>query len=212
MPGTVNRKGQTHRRLAEKTLRSDILTRFGGISLLRGRYRRGRSGPTIFPLEMLLGIEDGGRPAATERIGKQFADAGSSQGRTLAMIYDQIGTPIGTEKLRRIATTLAEEMKLFREDAEVEKLIDLVEEARVGRQTPVLSVSRDGVALGLAPGTSSRWRAVISSFRLSHYGGHFSQLPPALRHAFHAFGTRNSCAGKTLVFAWYGCRAATAAN
>lgn len=151
MPGTVKHQDKTYRRLAEKTQRSDVLTRFGKITLVRGRYRRGRSGRTIFPLEMLLGIEDGFTPAAADRIGKQFAQTGSSQGRTLAMIEDQMGARIGTEKLRRLVGTLSGGMEPFREDAQVAKLIDLIDEARNRGQKPVLSVSRDGVALGLAP-------------------------------------------------------------
>lgn len=151
MPGTVKHQGKTYRRLADKTQRSDVVTRFGKITLVRGRYRRGRSGKTIFPLEMLLGIEDGFTPAAADRIGKQFAETGSSQGRSLAMIEDQMGARIGTEKLRRLVGTLAGGMEPFREETQVQKLIDLIDEARNRGQTPVLSVSRDGVALGLAP-------------------------------------------------------------
>lgn len=77
MPGTVSHREKTHRRLPDKTLRSDIVTRFGKISLqrARSRYRRGRAGRTIFPLEILLGIENGFTPAAADRIGKQFADS-----------------------------------------------------------------------------------------------------------------------------------------
>ncbi|TWU18593.1 hypothetical protein [Allorhodopirellula heiligendammensis] len=151
MPGTVSHREQSHRRLPDKTLRSDLLTRFGKISLRRGRYRRGRSGRTIFPLEILLGIEDGFTPAAATRIGKQFAACGSSQGRTLEMIADQMGAKIGTEKLRKLVGTLAGGMEPFRQEAQVSKLMALIDTARKNKQTPVLSVSRDGVALGLAP-------------------------------------------------------------
>ena len=80
MPGTISHKGKSYRRLSEKTQRSNILTRFGKISLERARYRRGRAGRTIFPLEMLLGIEKGFTPSAADRVGKQFAACGSSQG------------------------------------------------------------------------------------------------------------------------------------
>ena len=49
MPGTLKHQGKTHRRLAVKSMRTDIVTCFGKVSLLRGRYRRGRAGRTIFP-------------------------------------------------------------------------------------------------------------------------------------------------------------------
>lgn len=151
MPGTVHHRGQSYRRLTDKTPRGDILTRFGKVTLLRSRYRRGRSGKTIFPLEMLLGIEHGCSPAAADRVGKQFAATGSSQGRTLEMIADQMGAKTGTEKLRKLVATLAESMEPFREEAQVERLVELIEQARQKQQKPVLSVSRDGVALGIAP-------------------------------------------------------------
>lgn len=151
MPGTVKQQGKTYRRLAQKTKRSDVLTRFGKIEIVRARYRRGRSGRTIFPLEMLLGVQDGFTPAAADRIGQQFAQTGSSQGRTLAMVADQMGARIGTEKLRKLVGTLAGGMEPFREDAQVQKLMEMIRDAREQKQTPVLAVSRDGVALGLAP-------------------------------------------------------------
>lgn len=151
MPGTVKHQGKTYRRLAEKTKRADVLTRFGKMVLVRASYRRGRSGRTIFPLESLLGIENGFTPAAADRIGQQFAACGSSQGRTLAMMADQMGARIGTEKLRKLVGTLAGGMERFREEAQVQKLMYMINEARERQKTPVLSVSRDGVALGLAP-------------------------------------------------------------
>ncbi len=151
MPGTVSHRGRSHRRLQGMSLRSDILTRFGKVSLMRARYRRGRGGRTIFPLEILLGVEDGFTPAAASRIGTQFAACGSSQGRTLEMIADQMGTRIGTEKLRRLIATLAGGMEPLAQEAQVDRLNELIKQARQDGQNPVLSVSRDGVALGLAP-------------------------------------------------------------
>lgn len=151
MPGTVKYRGATYRRLSEKTRRTDVLTRFGKVVLIRGSYRRGRSGKTIFPQEILLGIENGFTPAATDRVGKQFAATGSSQGRTLEAIEEQMGERIGTEKLRKLVGSLAANLEPLRQESQVSKLIDLISAARHKRQKPVLSVSRDGVALGLAP-------------------------------------------------------------
>jgi hypothetical protein len=162
MPGTIKYQGKSYRRLAEKTQRADLLTRFGKVILLRGRYRRGRSGKTIFPLEILLGIENGFTPAAADRVGKQFAATGSSQGRTLEMIEDQMGERIGTEKLRKLVGTLADNLEPFRQDAQVQKLIGLISATREKKQKPVLSVSRDGVALGLAPWSSFEMASVAT--------------------------------------------------
>ena len=151
MPGSVKHSRASYRRLANKTRRRDVLTRFGKVELIRGSYRRGRSGQTIFPLEIILGIENGFTPAAADRVGKQFAATGSSQGRTLETIEDQFGERIGTEKLRKLVGSLAENLEPLRQVAQVEKLVALLSAARRTKQIPVLSVSRDGVALGLAP-------------------------------------------------------------
>lgn len=160
MPETVQHQGETYRRLAGKTERAAVLTRFGNVSLVRGRYRLGRAGKAIFPLERILGIQDGVTPSAADRVGKQFAATGSSQGRTLEMIRDQMGERIGAEKLRKIVKTLAEEMEPFREQTQVERLTELISEARKTGEKPVLSVSRDGVALGLAPWSSFEMASV----------------------------------------------------
>lgn len=151
MPPAVSYRGKSHRRLRGTTLRRDILSRFGKVSLIRARYRRGRRGRTIFPLEILLGIEDGFTPAAASRVGQQFAACGSSQGRTLEMIADQMGTKIGTEKLRRLVATLAGAMEPHGQKARVEKLMRWIKQAAKDGKDAVLAVSRDGVALGLAP-------------------------------------------------------------
>jgi len=162
LPATVKYRGNSHRRLAEKSRRADVLTRFGKVSFLRARYRRGRSGRTIFPLEIRLGIENGFTPAAATRVGKQFAATGSSQGRTLEMVADQSGAKIGSEKLRKLVTTLADGMEPFREAAQVEKLLSLIKQSRDRKLKPVLAVSRDGVALGLAPWANFEMASVAS--------------------------------------------------
>ncbi len=151
LPGAVHHREESYRRLAEKTPRADIVTRFGKISILRTPYRRGRAGRTIFPLEISLGIENGFTPAVASRIGKQFAACGSSQGRTIEMIADQTGDKIGPEKLRNLIGTLFESLEPYREESQVEKLIQLIEEVTKRQKKPVLSVSRDGVSLGMAP-------------------------------------------------------------
>lgn len=151
MPGTVKSNGQNFRRLPDKTDRSKIVTSFGNIELLRARYRRGRAGKTIFPLELLLGIEEGFTPAAANTIGKQFATSGSSQGRTREVIRDRFGISIGNEKLRKLTAMLAESFEPLREETQVEELMRLIVQARKSGQNPVLSISRDSVALGLAP-------------------------------------------------------------
>ncbi len=151
MPGTVKHSGKNFRRLPDKTQRSKIVTSFGNISFSRARYRRGRDGKTIFPLELLLGLENGFTPAAANLVGQQFATSGSTQGRTREMIRDRFGTSIGNEKLRKLTGTLATSLEPLREETQVAELMELIEQARKSGGNPVLLVSRDGVALGLAP-------------------------------------------------------------
>jgi hypothetical protein len=63
LPKSVTHCEKSYRRLEEATPR-EVVTRFGKITLIRCRYRRGRSGRTIFPLEIALGLQQGFTPAA----------------------------------------------------------------------------------------------------------------------------------------------------
>ncbi len=130
MPGAVKHKGKNFRRLAEKTDRTSVLTCFGNIELSRARYRQGRDGKTIFPLELLLGIEAGFTPAAANMIGKQFATSGSSQRRTKEMILERTGVSIGNEKLRKLTSLLAESFEPLREATQLQELMQLIKDAR----------------------------------------------------------------------------------
>ena len=53
--------------------------------------------------------------------------------------------------LRRLVATLVGDMEPHGQRARVDKLMELIEKARQDRKKLVLSVSRDGVSLGLAP-------------------------------------------------------------
>ena len=168
MPGAIKHKGKNFRRLAEKTNRSSVVTCFGNIELTRARYRQGRDGKTIFPLELLLGIEAGFTPAAANMIGKQFATSGSSQGRTREMILERTGVSIGNEKLRKLTSMLADSLEPHREATQLQELMQLIKDVRKSGQIPVLSISRDGVALGLAPWSIFEMAGVASISVLSN--------------------------------------------
>lgn len=168
MPGVIKHKGKNFRRLAEKTDRSSVVTCFGPIELSRARYRQGRDGKTIFPLELLLGIEAGFTAAAANMVGKQFATSGSSQGRTREMILERTGVSIGNEKLRKLTSVLAESFEPLREATQLQELMQLIKDVRKSGETPVLSISRDGVALGLAPWSIFEMAGVASISVLSN--------------------------------------------
>ena len=151
MPANVIFQDDSYRRIAEKTPNKNVLSRFGKICLKRARYRKGRKGKTIFPIEIVLGIENGFTPAAADITGKRFAASGSTQSTTREMIHERFGQKIGNEKLRRLTTRLATSLEPLRQDAQRDQLIEWIEQARQRGGKTVLSVSRDGVSLGLAP-------------------------------------------------------------
>jgi hypothetical protein len=151
LPGAVVYENQRYRRLREKTKRERIVTRFGNISLTRARYRRGRSGKVLAPLEKALGIIQGFTPAAADWAGRQLAAPGASQQRVVDALDENFGCKIGQEKLRRLSSGLAESMERHREDCQREQLLTWIKGVRKNGKTPVLSVSRDGVSLGIQP-------------------------------------------------------------
>ncbi len=151
MPGTIRYRDNSYRRLSGKTQHANILTRFGNITLMRAVYRRGSRGKVIAPLEKALGIERGATPGAVDLVGRQVAAAGSSQIRCVEVIADRTGVRIGHEKLRRLFAVLADSMKPHREACQCEQLQKWIDQAEENGKNIVLSVSRDGVSLGIAP-------------------------------------------------------------
>lgn len=151
LPPVVKHRDNNYRKLKDSTPR-EVVTRFGKISLIRSRYRRGRAGKTIFPLEIALGLQQGTTPLAASVIGKQFATTGSSQGRTVEFTQEHLACSIGVGRLRKLGQHLALEMEPFREQCQLAQLLRWLADARkTGTNSIVLSVSRDAVSLGLAP-------------------------------------------------------------
>jgi hypothetical protein len=151
MPGSVRFKDHSFRRLIEKTVHSNILTRFGKIKLSRATYRRGRSGKVIAPVEKMLGIQFGATPAAADLVGRQIAATGSSQTRSIEFIADRTGAKIGNEKLRSISSGLFDSMEPHRAECQLEQLQKWIDQAVKHGKDVVLSISRDGVSLCIAP-------------------------------------------------------------
>jgi len=151
MPPTIFYRDDSYRRLPDKTWHSNILTRFGDIALERTVYRRGSRGKVIAPLEKILGIECGATPGARDFIGRQVAAAGASQERCVEAVAERTGTRIGHEKLRNISALLAESMEPHREVCQLAQLQEWIDEGATKGKNIVLSVSRDGVSLGMAP-------------------------------------------------------------
>ena len=150
-PPVICHRENNHRRLQDRKPR-EVVTRFGKIKVMRSRYRRGRKGKLIFPLEIVLGLQRGFTPAAASLVGQQFAGTGSSQTRTIDFAKQHLGSTIGPERLRKLSQHLAEQMQSFQHDCQRDELQRLLDEAeKSGAKSIVLSVSRDAVSLGIAP-------------------------------------------------------------
>ena len=151
MPGAIKYRDHSYRRMQNKTNHSQILTLFGTIYLIRATYRRGRAGKVIAPLEKSLGIESGASPAALELVGKQMAIAGASQQRAKEAIEARSGAKIGHEKIRTIVKSLASSMEEHRQDCQLKQLQSWIDQVHSTGEKAVLSVSRDGVCICIAP-------------------------------------------------------------
>ena len=151
MPGSVKYNDNSYRRLHSKTKHGSILTLFGNIELIRATYRRGRKGKVISPLEASLGIVCGASPSAQELVGKQMAIAGASQQRATEAIEARSGAKIGHEKIRKIIKTVAKEMEVHRQDCQLAQLQEWIDQIHSAGEKAVLSVSRDGVCICIAP-------------------------------------------------------------
>ena len=151
MPAAIKYRDNSYRRMRLKTKHSTILTLFGNIALIRATYRRGRQGKVISPLEASIGIACGATPAAQELVGKQMAIAGASQQRATEAIGARSGAKIGHEKIRKIVKTLAIGMDEQRQGCQLAQLQKWIEQVHSAGEKAVLSVSRDGVCICIAP-------------------------------------------------------------
>jgi hypothetical protein len=164
-PHDVIYQGAGYRRMNHKTPNRCIDTTFGRITLWRRGYRywhRGVNEPTIFPLELILGIVEGATPALAGELSRMMSEAGATQRRVLEQANRQFGVSMSVERLRRLATSVSEAMEQFRQQYQVRKLLDLLAQAHRsrGRYKPVLSVGRDGISMPLHHGGGFQQGAV----------------------------------------------------
>jgi hypothetical protein len=164
-PHDVTYQGGGYRRMNHKTPNRCIDTTFGRITLWRRGYRywhRGVSEPTIFPIELILGIVEGATPALAGEISRMMSEGGATQRRVLEQAKRQFGVSMSVERLRRLATGVSEAMERFRQQYQVRKLLDLLSQAQRsrGRYKPVLSVGRDGISMPLHHGGGFQQGAV----------------------------------------------------
>jgi hypothetical protein len=79
------------------------------------------------------------------------AEAGATQRRTLQRLKQEHGVSWGVKKLREVTTRISSAMAEERHAVQVEKLLQLLEQAwlSTGKHKPVLSVGRDGITVVL---------------------------------------------------------------
>ncbi len=137
--------GQEYRRRPKS--RNRIATWFGEIDLQRYLYEATEPGePALFPLERQLGIEAGlATPALAERVGVWSADHEQEQVRSL--LRQEHGVAWSVSSVRKLAASLRDGLASFREEAQVAKLLELLEQAErsKGSHRPVLAAGRDGI-------------------------------------------------------------------
>lgn len=152
LPKHVHFEASLYTRLNRKTPQN-VWTLFGQVRLQRVGYRpTDKTGdPTLFPLALALGLVHGASPALAERAAGLMSDTGMTQQRVLQHLRQEHGVGWGVKKLRQVTALLSVEMAQQRQEAQVDKLLELLQRATAtkGVHKPVLSVGRDGITLGM---------------------------------------------------------------
>jgi hypothetical protein len=148
MPNQICFQGVWYRR-KKKTPNRKVATLFGTITVWRMLYQPLHGvEPSIFPLEIRLGLEAGlATPALTERVAQ--AATATTQNAVLATLKRDHGVCWSVASLRTVIAGVATGMEPHRHDAMVAQVVAWLEQAdqsRGGRK-PVLAVGRDGLML-----------------------------------------------------------------
>ena len=116
-------------RLRSKTPNRKVATLFGTITLWRYLYQPLHGvEPSIFPLEIRLGLEAGlATPALTERVGQ--AAVTSTQNTVLAQLKRNHGVSWSVATLRKVIAGVSEGMEPHRHDASVARVLAWLEQA-----------------------------------------------------------------------------------
>jgi hypothetical protein len=146
LPGQIESGGTWYRRRSKAPNRS-VATLFGTITVWRMLYQDVHGvEPSIFPLEIRLGLESGrATPALAERAAR--AAVASPQAAVLAALRGDHGVRWSATTLRAVIAEVAAGMGPHRRDAQAERLLGWLEQAdrSSGCRKPVLAVGRDGL-------------------------------------------------------------------
>ena len=139
-----------YRRRNEKTANRSVASRFGNIVLYRFGFRSWQECEgSLFPLEMLLGLNNSATPALVDWIGRHIATAGSNQAAVIELLRTDCGVTMGVKRLRQCVEHLSESMEEFRQEHHADSLLDALQQAANSRgsRKPSLAVWRDAIAL-----------------------------------------------------------------
>jgi hypothetical protein len=157
MPKQMCFQGVWYRRRS-KTPNRKVATLFGTITVWRMLYQPLHGvEPSIFPLEIRLGLEAGlATPALTERVAQAATVA--SQNAVLAILKRDHGVCWSVATLRKVIAGVATGMEPHRHDAAVGQVLAWLEQADQsrGNRKPVLAVGRDGLMLPIRGETCYR--------------------------------------------------------
>jgi hypothetical protein len=156
LPHYVQFEAGQYRRLNRKTPNREVATLFGKITLWRHGYRyveRDLDEPTIFPLEIQLGLVGGATPGLASAAARALAETGATQDTVLARLRSQHGVAWGVKKLRVVAENVSTAMETFRREHQARQIVAWLRQAHesTGRNRPVLAVGRDGITLRTQP-------------------------------------------------------------
>lgn len=167
LPHYLHYEAGDYRRLNHKTPNRDVATPFGKITLWRHGYRyiqRDTAEPTIFPLEIQMGLIEGATPALAGIAAKALAEAGATQEVVLARLREQHAVEWGVKKLRAVAENVSAGMEPFRREHQARAIVAWLQEAYASTATrhpiasaagcprrPALVLGRDGITLCTSP-------------------------------------------------------------
>jgi hypothetical protein len=141
----VRYRGQTYR--VNKRTPAEIATSFGAITLRSFLYLASDDGePGLHPLHVRLGIVAGGATAVlAERAARWAVD--HSQQEVRQWLAAEHGLRWSNDRLRRVLREFRRLVVAFREEAQVQRVLQWLEQAQRsrGRHRPVLAQGRDGI-------------------------------------------------------------------
>ena len=147
LPTQIRFAGVWYQRNGCKTANRKVASLFGTITLMRFLYRPIEElVPAIFPLEIRLGLEQGRATAAlADRVGRHAAQC--TQQQVLQILLRDHGITWSVALLRKVTAAVAEGMSVHRHEAQVAKLLGLLERAYAsrGNRRPILAAGRDGI-------------------------------------------------------------------